>query len=65
MHIDWQLLFTALGLALVIEGLPYFLFAEKMPSLLKLLAEQPPKALRILGCMAMFAGLFIVFVVKS
>lgn len=60
MHIDWTLLITAVGLALVFEGLPYFLFAERMPFWLLRLVEQPPKFLRFIGLVAMILGLLII-----
>jgi len=60
MNIDWSLLFTALGLAFVFEGIPYFLFAERMPLMLLKLAQQPPKFLRFIGLAAMILGLLII-----
>lgn len=60
MNIDWSLLFTAVGLALVFEGIPYFLFAEKMPLMLVTLAEQKPKFLRFIGLAAMILGLLVI-----
>ena len=60
MNIDWSLLFAALGLALVFEGIPYFLFAERMPLILVKLAEQPPRFLRFTGLAAIILGLLII-----
>ncbi|NDV20439.1 DUF2065 family protein [Pseudodesulfovibrio sp. JC047] len=60
MNIDWSLLILAIGLALVFEGIPYFLFAEKMPLMLIRLAEQPPKFLRFIGLAAIILGLLII-----
>jgi uncharacterized protein YjeT (DUF2065 family) len=60
MRFDWQLLFTAIGLACVFEGLPYFLFAEHMPRVLLSLAERPPKHLRILGLTIIILGVLLV-----
>lgn len=65
MDIDWKLLLMALGLAFVLEGLPYFLFAERMGPMLKLISERPPSALRILGLMAIGAGLLVILAVRS
>jgi hypothetical protein len=62
MHIDVSFLLTALGLAFILEGLPYFLFAERMPSVLRALLEQPPAVLRIMGVVAMLAGLVFIYV---
>lgn len=60
MNIDWSLLFTAVGLALVFEGIPYFLFAERMPLVLIKMAAQQPKLLRFMGLIAMILGLLII-----
>ncbi len=65
MNIDWTLLITAVGLALVFEGIPYFLFAEKMPLMLVTLAEQKPKFLRFIGLAAMILGLLIISFARS
>ncbi|XPV76738.1 MAG: DUF2065 domain-containing protein [Desulfovibrio sp.] len=60
MNFDWTIFITALGLAVVIEGLPYFLFPEKMPRMLLQLATHPPSALRKIGLTAIIAGLIII-----
>ena len=65
MHIDWKILLTALGLAFIMEGLPYFLAAEKMPTVLRALSERKPAELRTLGLTAMLAGLLLIFVLRS
>lgn len=65
MNIDWTLLLCALGLALVFEGIPYFLFAEKMPKALLTLAGQPPRHLRILGLTAIILGVLVISFARS
>lgn len=60
MTFDWGLLLCALGLALILEGMPYFLWSEKMPEFLRYLAERPPSVLRRLGLAAIIAGLALV-----
>jgi uncharacterized protein len=65
MHIDWKLFLTALGLAFILEGLPYFLAAEKMPQMLRALSERRPGELRTLGMSAILAGLLLIFVLRS
>jgi hypothetical protein len=65
MQFDWNVFLMALGLAFVLEGLPYFLFAERMPLVLRTMAEQRPAALRLLGLTAMALGLALVFVVRG
>ena len=64
MNIDWSLLFTALGLAFILEGASYFLFAERMKPMLKMLSEQPAGMLRTLGFLALAAGLALVLVFR-
>lgn len=65
MDFDWKTFATALGLAFILEGLPYFLGAEKMPVVLRALSERPPSELRRLGLMAISAGLLVVYLVRS
>lgn len=65
MELDWQLIFMALGLAFVLEGLPYFILAERMPIVLLTLASRPPRALRILGLTSMILGLLLVLLGRS
>ena len=61
MSFDLPFLLTALGLAFILEGLPYFLFAERMPTILQSLLEQPPAVLRIMGVTALLGGLVLVY----
>ncbi|MFW5838248.1 MAG: DUF2065 domain-containing protein [Desulfovibrionaceae bacterium] len=65
MDINWTLLLAALGLAFVLEGLPYFLWAERMPRVLLILAQRKPSKLRQLGLSAIIFGLLLVFLAKS
>lgn len=65
MNIDWKLLGTALGLVLIIEGMPYFLFSEKMPGMLRAMAALRPRTLRLMGAVAMIVGLTLVALVRS
>lgn len=61
MEFDVPFLLTALGLAFILEGLPYFLFAERMPSVLHALLHQPPSVLRFMGVVALLLGLGLVY----
>ena len=65
MHFDWKLFLTALGLAFILEGLPYFVAAEKMPTVLRALSERRPAELRSLGISAILAGLLVLFLLRS
>lgn len=65
MTFDWQTFFTALGLAFILEGLPYFLFAEKLPQVLRQLSDQPPGFLRKMGITAILFGLGLIFLIRG
>ncbi|MBU1228561.1 MAG: DUF2065 domain-containing protein [Proteobacteria bacterium] len=65
MELDWQLILIALGLAFLLEGLPYFILAERMPAILLLLASRPPRALRVLGLTSMILGVLLVALGRS
>ena len=64
MQIDWDLLLTALGLAFVLEGLPYVLFADKLPEYLRQVADRGPAALRYMGLTAISAGVLLVWLIR-
>ena len=64
MNFDWNLLLCALGLALILEGMPYFLCSEKMPEFLRFLSERPPSLLRKLGLGAIIIGLVLVLLAR-
>ncbi|MBF0528948.1 MAG: DUF2065 domain-containing protein [Deltaproteobacteria bacterium] len=50
-----------IGLVLVIEGLPYAAFPNKIKTWLRQVLETPEPALRTLGFVAMVLGLFLVY----
>lgn len=56
---------TALGLALIIEGLVYAMFAASMKRTLARLFDQPDEALRLMGLLTALAGLFMVWVTRG
>ncbi|MGE4291241.1 MAG: DUF2065 domain-containing protein [Desulfovibrio sp.] len=64
MHIDWQFMLGAFGFALALEGAAYFLFAEQMPRMLAMLAEQGTGVLRGMGLVAMLLGLLLLYLVR-
>lgn len=53
---------AAIGLFLVIEGMPYFLFPEKMKAVMLQVLQTPPATLRVMGFLFMAVGLLLVFV---
>ncbi|HSV92159.1 MAG TPA: DUF2065 domain-containing protein [Desulfobacterales bacterium] len=50
-----------LGMVLVVEGLPYFAFPERMKRWLARMAEMPDEQLRKLGIAVMALGLLLVY----
>lgn len=50
-----------LGVVLIIEGLPYFAFPEKIKVFLLKLRDVPDSTLRILGLLVMALGLILVY----
>lgn len=50
-----------LGLVLIVEGLPYFAFPEKMKHWVSSLLEMPNAHLRLMGFLAMGIGLLITY----
>jgi len=56
-----EFFFCVLGMVLVVEGLPYFGFPEKMRDMMRFLHEQDDMSLRIMGATLMAIGLLILF----
>jgi uncharacterized protein len=61
MHLEISLFLQALGLALVIEGIPYFLWAERMPAFFRMLSQLRPSVLRVTGLGLLLSGLLLLF----
>jgi uncharacterized protein YjeT (DUF2065 family) len=53
------------GLVLIIEGIPYFAFPEKMKALLLKLPLVPERALRMFGSVAIAAGLVLIYIARK
>ena len=51
-----------IGMVMIIEGLPYFAFPEKMKSWFLKLVEVPGNNLRKLGLVIMLIGLGLVYI---
>lgn len=54
-----------MGVVLIIEGLPYFAFPEKIKVFLSKLQDIPDATLRILGLLSMITGLILVYFGRS
>ncbi len=50
-----------IGMVMIIEGLPYFAFPEKMKSWVVKMVEMQENALRIMGLLLMVTGIFLIF----
>jgi len=59
-----RLLFCLLGLVLIVEGLPYLAFPDKMKRWLSQIQQVPDTHLRIIGFIAMCCGLFLTYIFR-
>jgi len=50
-----------IGMVMIVEGLPYFAFPEKMKSWMVKVIEMHENTLRITGLLLMAMGIFLVF----
>jgi len=53
-----------IGMVMIVEGLPYFAFPEKMRLVVKKFLEMPVRNMRKFGFVLMLTGLFLVFMGK-
>ena len=56
-----KLLICLIGLLLIVEGLPYFAFPDKMKNWMKMILKVPDSRLRVVGFFSMCAGLLTVY----
>ncbi|MBW2164368.1 MAG: DUF2065 domain-containing protein, partial [Deltaproteobacteria bacterium] len=59
-----KLFVTLIGLLMVIEGLPYFAFPEKMQALMRQIEEMNPDHLRLVGLVSTLVGLVICYIAQ-
>jgi uncharacterized protein YjeT (DUF2065 family) len=59
-----KLLFSLIGIVLVLEGLPYAAFPHAMQRWLRQMAVMPPKVVRVFGFLAMAAGLLLCYITQ-
>lgn len=64
MNFNAELFFCALGLAFIIEGLPWTLFPQGMRRVLLALAEGPLSGFRRMGLCAVGLGLLIIWLAR-
>ena len=53
-----------IGMVMVVEGLPYFAFPEKMKFVIQKVIEMPNKALQKFGFVLMLVGICLVYLGK-
>ncbi|MFQ5558960.1 MAG: DUF2065 domain-containing protein [Nitrospinota bacterium] len=56
---------TVVGVVLIVEGLAYFAFPEKMKDFMRALPAIPNRLLRGFGLMLMICGLVLAYIGKS
>jgi uncharacterized protein YjeT (DUF2065 family) len=57
-----KLFVTLIGLLMVVEGLPYFAFPEKMQALMRQIEKMNPDYLRLVGLVSTLVGLVICYI---
>ncbi len=59
-----KLLFCLLGLVLIVEGLPYLAFPDKMKKWLEHIQHVPDNQLRVVGLLAICLGLLLTYLFR-
>lgn len=54
-----------MGMVLILEGLPYFAFPDKIKEYLMKIMDVPDRALRLLGLASILCGLILVYFGRS
>jgi len=60
-----QFFLCVLGMVMVVEGLPYFAFPDKMKMLIQKVLEMPDSTIRKFGFVLMLMGIGLVYIGKS
>jgi uncharacterized protein len=63
--IDWDVMWVATALMLVIEGIVPFLKPDAMRKALTMMAQMDDRAMRISGLASMIAGVVLLYLVKA
>ncbi|MFH1992160.1 MAG: DUF2065 domain-containing protein [Pseudomonadota bacterium] len=59
-----QFFLCVLGMVMVVEGLPYFAFPDKMKMLIQKVLEMPDSTIRKFGFVLMLIGVMLVYMGK-
>ena len=62
---DFKYFLSVIGLVLIIEGSPYFLFPEKLKKFLEQIINISDGYLRVFGLVVMLAGLVVLYLSKN
>lgn len=62
--VDMDFFLCVIGMVMILEGLPYFAFPEKIKRFILKIVETPDPALRTLGLFLMLSGLGLVYLGK-
>ncbi|OQY02583.1 MAG: hypothetical protein B6I26_00035 [Desulfobacteraceae bacterium 4572_130] len=54
-----------IGMVMIVEGLPYFIFPEKMKQVILMVTQLPEKSMRLFGGLLILIGLVIVYIGKN
>ncbi len=54
-----------IGMVMIVEGLPYFAFPERMKEMVLMVTQLPENALRRFGAVLMLLGLGVVYFGKA
>ncbi len=59
-----KLLISLLGLLLIVEGLPYFAFPERMQAIMEEIQKMKPQQLRMVGLISTILGLILCYLAQ-
>jgi uncharacterized protein len=59
-----KLFLSALGLMLIFEGLPYFMFPDKLKGWLNRLLKLPDSQLRWFGLVSLVVGVILIYLTR-
>ncbi len=60
-RMDMKFFLCVMGMVMIVEGLPYFVFPSKMKEMVLMMVGLDDEKLRKFGFLLMLAGLFIVY----
>ncbi len=58
------LIFSVIGVILILEGIPYFAFPGRIKRWALTIATVPDRELRIMGIISMASGIVVLYLVK-